>query len=255
MLLQDLDFEPGLFEHIDGSFRGFWHEVVIECVGPENDFLRAIAPVASLSKPGLESFGRECGDPPLLRYTRCQLRKTAQSGELGEKVDEAGSERGQPRPLIDPSKGVGGNGAHASLPVVGKEFGFVCGHVDVDGAVAFASLASEAKIECLLDVLVTPAVADDFAIHHLPEQVSAAAGGMHFLASDHVAGAHGVLMTAAILAATLADADAAQRGAREAALVIGIFEVGVGLPGLVVGAESQVFIDAIRLDNLAWVHL
>src|SRR5205823_2713432 len=53
----------------------------------------------------------------------------------------------------------------------------------------------------------------------------------------------------------LADADAADSRMREVALVLRIGELHRGAPGLVVGAEPQVLIDLVRVDDLAPVHL
>src|SRR5581483_6545772 len=49
--------------------------------------------------------------------------------------------------------------------------------------------------------------------------------------------------------------DAAQGGSREAAAIFGELEVRLGLPGVVVGAEAEVFVDAIGADDFAWIHL
>ena len=60
-----------------------------------------------------------------------------------------------------------------------QELSLVCGHVDVDRAIAFAALASEAEIERFFDVLIAPAIGDHISLQHLPEVVSAAARGVH----------------------------------------------------------------------------
>jgi hypothetical protein len=91
-----------------------------------------------------------------------------------------------------------------------EEFGLVGGDVDVDGAVGLASLAGEAEVEGLFDFFAPPAVLDDrvfagWVLRHLPEQVSAAAGGVFFVAGGAIAGAH----DSAFVAAALSDADAA----------------------------------------------
>src|SRR5205823_6573594 len=53
----------------------------------------------------------------------------------------------------------------------------------------------------------------------------------------------------------LADADAADSRVREIAVVLGIRELDLRPPGLVVGAEAEVLVDAVRPDDLARVHL
>ena len=82
---------------------------------------------------------------------------------------------------------------------------------------------------------------------HLPEQVSAAASGVLFVARDAEARTH----HSAFVAAALADSDAAQRSGRQAAMVVGKFEMRLRLPWIVARAKSQIFIEAIRLDQLA----
>ena len=38
MLIQDLDSATRVFQNLDCRLRRFWHEVVVECVGPEKHF-------------------------------------------------------------------------------------------------------------------------------------------------------------------------------------------------------------------------
>ena len=59
----------------------------------------------------------------------------------------------------------------------------------------------------------------------------------------------------AFIVTALADSHASQRGVREAAMVFGKLEVGLRLPRFVLGAQSQIFIQLIRLDYLAGIHL
>ena len=55
-------------------------------------------------------------------------------------------------------KAIGVARAEAAFVIVGEELGLVGGHVDVDGAIAFAAFAGEAEVEGVLDVLALPAV-------------------------------------------------------------------------------------------------
>ncbi len=146
-------------------------------------------------------------------------------------VGEAGCVRCQARPQVDVAESVGLARAHAALVVVGKKFGFICGHVDADRTLGLASLAGEAEIERLFDFFAAPAVADDpipsvLALSHLPEQVSAAAGGVFFFVRGAIAGAH----QAALFTTALAHAHAAQSGLGETAVVIEELEVGLRFP-------------------------
>src|SRR5258708_33763054 len=81
--------------------------------------------------------------------------------------------------------------------------------------------------------------------------MSAPAGGMLFLVSGAIAGTH----EAAFLAAAFADSDAAQRGLRQAAVVGGKLEVRSRLPRGVACAEAKIFVELIRLDQFAGIHL
>jgi len=93
-----------------------------------------------------------------------------------------------------------------------KKFGFVGGNVYADRALGFASLAGEAEIEGVLHFFAAPAIANDsipsvfvfvvfvFALGHLPEEVSAAAGGVFFFVRGAIAGAHQTTLFAAALA-------------------------------------------------------
>src|SRR5258706_10850350 len=74
---------------------------------------------------------------------------------------------------------------------------------------------------------------------------------MLLFARRHVAGAH----HAALVLPALADADAAQDGAREAAVVVRILEVRCGSRGSVIDAEPQVVVHAIWVHQLAGIHL
>src|ERR1700745_3459802 len=80
--------------------------------------------------------------------------------------------------------------------------------------------------------------------------MGAAAGGVELFASGHEAGAHG----SGIGFSAGSNAYAAQVGGGEAAVVFGVGEMGFGLPGFVVGAEAEVFVGLVGVDELAGVH-
>ncbi len=73
---------------------------------------------------------------------------------------------------------------------------------------------------------------------------------MELFAGGHEAGAHG----AGVGLAAGSDADAAEVGGGEAAVVFGEGEVGFGLPGVVVGAEAEVFVGLVGVNELVGVH-
>src|ERR1700678_410563 len=78
----------------------------------------------------------------------------------------------------------------------------------------------------------------------------AAAGGVELFAGGHEAGAHG----SGVGFATGSHADAAEGRGGERAVVFGVGEVGLGLPGTVVGTETEVFVGLVGVDELAGVH-
>src|ERR1700730_7998042 len=80
--------------------------------------------------------------------------------------------------------------------------------------------------------------------------MGAASGGGELFAGGHEAGAHG----SGFGFAAGSDADTAEVGRGEAAVVFGVGEVGFGLPGFVVGAEAKVFVGLVGVDELAGVH-
>jgi hypothetical protein len=82
--------------------------------------------------------------------------------------------------------------------------------------------------------------------------MGAASGGVELFAGGHEAGAHG----SGVGFAAGSDAYAAEVGGGEAAVVFGVGEVELrnGLPGFVVGAEAEVFVGLVGVDELAGVH-
>ena len=89
------------------------------------------------------------------------------------------------------------------------------------------------------------------ALRHLPEQVSAAAGGVFFFARGAVAGAH----HSAFIVAALAHAYAAQSGLGQAAVIGEKLEIRFRFPRSIVRAEAEVFVQLVRIDQLAGIHL
>src|SRR5438067_10014776 len=74
---------------------------------------------------------------------------------------------------------------------------------------------------------------------------------MLFFASDHVAGTHGT----SIHPAALAYPDAAQGSGGDTSFIIGKFEMCCRLPRVVSGAQAQIFVEAIGINDLARIHL
>ena len=107
------------------------------------------------------------------------------------------------------------------------------------------SSASITSSDCQPSVMTSP-------FEHLEQETRAAAGRVHLLARRHEGRAHDVDPAGR---AALADADAADGRVREVAVVARVGELDRRPPRLVVGAEAEVLVDAVRLDDLARVHL
>src|ERR1700732_1160277 len=73
---------------------------------------------------------------------------------------------------------------------------------------------------------------------------------MFLFASCAEAGTH----YAAFIVTALSHAHAAQRGVRQAAMILGKLKVSPRFPRFVVGAQTQVLIQLIRLNYLARIH-
>src|SRR5688572_9217723 len=93
-----------------------------------------------------------------------------------------------------------------------EELGLVGGHIDADRAFGLACLARETEIQRLLELLALPAARDRLAAQHLEEEMGAAARRVLLVPRHHVARTHRPFTGLP----ALADADAAQRGSRDA---------------------------------------
>src|SRR5258708_2037138 len=81
--------------------------------------------------------------------------------------------------------------------------------------------------------------------------MGAATRGVLFFTRGAVAGTH----YSAFFAAALSHANAAKSGIGEIAVVVRKMKMRFRQPGSVIGAEPQVFIDLVRLDQFARIHL
>ena len=133
---------------------------------------------------------------------------------------------------------------------MGEELGLVGGDVHVHRAVGLAALACQAQVERLLDVPVAPTPGDDVARQHLEQEVGPAPGGVLLVTGDHEARAH----RPALGPPALAYPDATPGGVHEAAPVVGEGEVGAHGDGAEGGAQPEVFVGPVGIDDLVGVH-
>jgi len=155
----------------------------------------------------------------------------------GEKsVGEGWGEGAEAGEFVGKAKDVVVERVEAVLVVLGEELGLPGGDVYLHWALGLAGLATEAKVESLIDGLALEALFAQCSGEHLPEEAGAAAGGVLLVTGGTVAGTHDT----ADGVAACADADTALGGARKGALVGGEGEVGFELTGgdIFVGAET-----------------
>src|SRR2546423_5674241 len=170
--------------------------------------------------------------------------------DRSEEVRHTRRRRGEPRGMVDQPEGVRVSRTQPALVVMREELGLQRRHVDADRTVLRTALAGEAEVERRQSLVGAPEL-ELLAVLHLPKQPRAPARRVLFLARDHVARTH----HAALRVPAVADADAAKRRVLEAAVVLLIREVGLQLRRRVVGAETEVVRDPVRVDDLAGIHL
>src|SRR5215475_188003 len=202
-------------------------------------------------EPTLERLRRESGNRALPRNSRDRLGDIAQERQLRGQVHETGNVRRQPPPEVDGSERVVADRPKPTLVIVRQELGLVGRQIDRHRALGLAALARQAQVERLFDFLAAPAIPDNLALGHLPQQVGATAGRVLFLAGYPKARAH----DAAFVVSARAYSDAAQGGVCQAAVILRKLEMRGRAPGMVVGAEPEIFVDAVRLDDFPRIHL
>src|SRR5260370_29082983 len=226
-------------------------KIVVEGIGPEDHWLGSAITRLSLRKPLAKTLFAESRDLPLGRNSCHEFCGIPQYGRLCEEIRERRSNRCNPRPAINVAAAVMIQRMHPAFVVVRKKLGLVGRNISSDGAIALTSLAGETKIERRLHVRVAPLLADYIAFGHLPKQVGAATSGVLFFASHAKAGTH----HSAFELAALAHTHTAKRCLRQAAIVLGKFEMGFRLPGTMVHAQTQVLIHFVGTDQFTRLHL
>ena len=177
MLRGEGDAEAGGSEDLVGSAHGGGVKVVVEGVGPEKYFgggagecgaaVAAAASIAGEAAVRGEGFG-EAREGSLWVDVEDFFDESAGDRSVVYGVDEVGREGCETSEDVDAAEGVVREWAGFAFEVVGKEFGFVGGHVDGDGALALAGFAGEAEIEGLFGLFVLPLVGENFALHEFP---------------------------------------------------------------------------------------
>ena len=208
-------------EHLDRRLPDLGVEVVRERVRPEEHPTPAVAARRAAREPARERLRRECRQTARGRDAADRLGRIRKDRRLRDEVREPRHPCGRPRPPVDQPHRVGRAWTQPAGIVMSEELRLVRRHVDVDGAVALASLAGEAEIERLVHGVAPPAVAERVPLHHLEEEARAAARRVLLLARHHEARAH----RARVEPPAFADADAANRRVREAPAVVGEGEV------------------------------
>src|SRR5581483_3839630 len=102
----DCDLKSCGFENLDGGLGGFRLEIIVEGVGPQNNFLFADITRCHFGEPGLEGLRGEGRNFASLRHSCGELRDRAETWNLRKQVGKSGCRWGQPRPLVDPAERV-----------------------------------------------------------------------------------------------------------------------------------------------------
>ena len=217
---------------------------------------------------GTQFIGLRC-----IALTACAVTLTCQAGHLAflgdagdvfderagegageERVGERRRERAEAGEAVSEAEDVVLERMQAAFVALREELGFVGGHIDLDGALGFAGLATEAEVEGFMDGFALEAFFAQRAGEHLPEQAGAATGGVLLQASGAVAGTH----DSAGGVAAGADADAAVGSVGKRAIVAGEDEVRFERGLLRCGGDvAKVFdgvVDADSVDELAGIH-
>src|SRR4051812_40125947 len=84
---------------------------------------------------------------------------------------------------------------------------------------------------------------------------ASASGVLLFVGNEERRAHHVVSGLLSDRATTLADSHAAKRGATEVVLIVGKLKVRLGIPTLVFMHQPAIFVNAIRADDLAGIHL
>ena len=152
-------------------------EVVVEGVGPEEDFggsvvkcgatVAAAACVAGETAVGSEGFG-EAREGALRVDVEHFFNEAVKDGGVVDGVDEIWGEGCEASEDVDPAEGIVRQRAGFVFVMVGEKFSLVGGHVDGDGALGFAGFAGEAGVERLPDLFVLPLVGKDLTLHEFP---------------------------------------------------------------------------------------
>ena len=103
---------------------------------------------------------------------------------------EAGDLRDEPSPARQPAQRVVVARPQPSLETLVGDTRLIGGHVDAGGAVAGASLARQAQVQCLGHLRGSPSIGDEGAVDHLLQRPGPAPGGVLLVTGGLIAGAH-----------------------------------------------------------------
>src|SRR5579871_2521264 len=138
-----------------------------------------------------ETSPRKTGKLSLRGDAQHLLAQRRQRRNAHRKIGQPGRNGRQMGPLIHESERVMRQRMTLALIEVREELRLPGGHIHTDRALCLTGLAGETEVKRFLYLLILPAVLDNVTLHHLPKQVSAAAGRVLLFPSGHVAGAHG----------------------------------------------------------------
>src|SRR6185437_16147286 len=190
-LRRNRDLPARGFEDLRGGGGRLGMKRIIECIRPEQHAWPTFVFRLPLLKPIPETAMSEAWKTSARTDPSKALHNRANDRSLGQEVREPRKVQRDPGPDVDQSHCKCRDRSRMLFVIMSEKLGLVRRHVDVDGAIALASLASQAKIQGLSDLLAVPAVLDHLAPEHFVKKMGPSASGILLLARDHETRAHG----------------------------------------------------------------
>src|SRR5215475_12448473 len=116
--------------------------------------------------------------------TNQELGQTAEQRTSRKKIRQPRHSRHKPRPAVDLAERVMPQWTRSPVKMMRQKLRLVGRNIYIDRTVAFAAFAREAQIQRRFHMLILPAIANNLAAGHLPEQMRATASRVLLLTRD-----------------------------------------------------------------------
>ena len=227
-------------------------EIVGEGVVEENDFATRCrraggtrSPTGEAARKGLAGEDR---DGAGTMNARRLFEKKPQRRNPPSDVDERGEGRGDAGERADMREGAGAARQAVHIMVLGEDFILELGEINAGGTLALARLALNTEVEGFVDALTGEVLGWQDTVEGLAKEIGTTAGGVLFILSNHVGGAHAAVELAAS-ALAVAELD----GTGEAAIG-GKAEIGRRIPIDGMGTEAEVIGEGWHVNDLAGIE-